>query len=63
MLKSIFTALLLAAVSSTTPAFSEDMKLVRNISLSGHGEVHAIPDLAIINLGICIGELMVLSFL
>lgn len=52
MVKSIFTAALLAAIASITPAFSEDLKLVRSISLSGHGEVHASPDLAIVSMGV-----------
>ena len=52
MFKSIFTAALLATLASITPALSEDMKLVRSISLSGHGEVHASPDLAIVSMGV-----------
>lgn len=52
MVKSIFTAALLATIAAITPAFSEDMKLVRSISLSGHGEVHASPDLAIVSMGV-----------
>jgi uncharacterized protein len=50
MLKSLFAAALLFTTLST--AHAEDPKLIRTISLSGHGEVHATPDLAIINMGV-----------
>ena len=52
MFKSIFTAALLATIASITPVFSEELKLVRSISLSGHGEVHASPDLAVVSMGV-----------
>jgi uncharacterized protein len=50
MLKSLLTAALLFTTLST--ALAEDTKLVRTLSLAGHGEVHATPDLAIINMGV-----------
>ena len=52
MLKSFFASALLSAIATITPAFSEDMKMVRSISLSGHGEVLASPDLAIVSMGV-----------
>ncbi len=52
MLKSVFTAVLLATIATISPALAEDMKMMRSISLSGHGEVHASPDLAIVSMGV-----------
>jgi uncharacterized protein len=53
MFKTFCTAAaLLISVASFTPAFSEDVKLNRIISLSGHGEVHASPDMATVNMGV-----------
>lgn len=48
MLKSLFAAALLLS----TTAFAEDAKLPRTISLVGHGEVHATPDIAIVTMGV-----------
>ena len=48
---TIAAALLLSA-ASLAPAFSEDARMIRTISLSGHGEVHAVPDLAIVTMGV-----------
>jgi uncharacterized protein len=53
MLKTICTvATLLISAAALTPAFSEDAKLNRIISLSGHGEVRASPDMATVTLGV-----------
>ena len=52
MLKSILSAALLVTACAISPAFSEDMKVMRSISLGGHGEVHAVPDLALVNMGV-----------
>lgn len=52
MLKSFFTAALLASIATINPAFAEDSKLIRTISLSGHGEVRVAPDLAIVTMGV-----------
>jgi uncharacterized protein len=50
MLRSLFAAALLFTTLST--AYAEDVKIVRNISLTGHGEVRATPDLALVNMGV-----------
>ena len=52
MLKSLFTAATLASMAIINPAFAEDSKLIRSISLSGHGEVRVAPDLAIVTMGV-----------
>jgi len=44
---SIIAAVLLAAPA----AYAEDQKMHRQLSLSGHGEVKATPDMAIVELG------------
>jgi uncharacterized protein len=50
MIRNLLAAALL--FSSISTAHAEDPKLIRNISLTGHGEVRATPDLAIINMGV-----------
>lgn len=52
MLKSIAVAVALLAGSVGSIAHAEDSKPVRSISISGHGEVRAIPDLAIVSIGV-----------
>jgi hypothetical protein len=52
MLKSIFAAALILSTATFNPVFAEDAKLIRTISLAGHGEIHATPDLAIVNMGV-----------
>ena len=56
MLKSFLaaTAILIAMfiTSAQTPTFAEDMRMNRLISISGHGEVRAVPDMAVINMGV-----------
>ena len=51
MLKCLL-ATLAAAVLILTPAMAEENKLTRMISISGHGEVRAVPDLATVSLGV-----------
>jgi uncharacterized protein len=50
MLKSLIAIALLFTTIAT--AHAEDAKMIRTISLSGHGEVRAVPDLAVINMGV-----------
>jgi uncharacterized protein YggE len=45
------SALTLAA-AFITPAHADEAKLMRSISLSGHGEVHVTPDMAIVTVGV-----------
>ncbi len=51
MFKSFVTASFLA-FATLSPAFADDMKLVRSIVISGHGEVRAAPDFASLSLGV-----------
>ncbi len=50
MLKSLLAAAFL--FTTFTSAYAEDAKMVRTLSLSGHGEVRAVPDLAVVNMGV-----------
>jgi uncharacterized protein len=43
---AVFTALALS------PVHAEETKLIRSISISGHGEVKAVPDLAVLSIGV-----------
>lgn len=45
-------SVLTAAFFILTPAIAEETKVIRNISISGHGEVLAVPDLATVTLGV-----------
>jgi uncharacterized protein len=52
MSKPLFAAsALVLAATFLTPAHAEEAKLLRSISLSGHGEVRTPPDMAIVNVG------------
>ena len=50
MFKFIASSLIAASLLAT-PAVAEDQKTLRQLSLSGHGEVKAAPDTAIVELG------------
>ena len=53
MLKTLFAASTMTlAAACLTPALADDGKLVRSISLSGHGEVRMAPDLAVVTVGV-----------
>jgi uncharacterized protein len=53
MHKKIWLALVLSfAPSAINMALAEDAKMTRMISLNGHGEVHATPDIAIVTMGV-----------
>lgn len=41
-----------AILAAANPAFSEDTKMPRIISLTGHGEVRSVPDTAIVTTGV-----------
>jgi uncharacterized protein len=54
-MKTLMLALLagsLMMVPALTPAFAEETKIVRSISISGRGEVKAVPDVASIQMGV-----------
>lgn len=53
MFKSLIAASSLTlAMAFLAPAQAEDTKLVRSITLTGHGEVRAAPDMAIVTVGV-----------
>jgi uncharacterized protein len=52
MVKYFLTSIALIAAMAAGPAFSQEAKMNRIMSLSGHGEVRAVPDLAMINVGV-----------
>lgn len=53
MLKTLFAASALTlAVAVLMPAFAEDTKPIRSITLTGHGEVRLAPDIAIVTVGV-----------
>lgn len=52
MLKSIVAAISFWALAAMIPAQAEETKMLRTISISGHGEVRVVPDLAIVNVGV-----------
>jgi uncharacterized protein len=53
MFKSLcVAATLLLAGTCFSPTYAEDAKMARIISLSGHGEVRATPDLATVSMGV-----------
>lgn len=53
MFRTLFAAgALTLAATCLTPAFADDNKVVRSISVSGHGEVRMAPDLGIVTVGV-----------
>jgi uncharacterized protein len=52
MLKSIVAVISFWALAAIIPAHAEEAKMLRTISISGHGEVRVVPDLAIVNVGV-----------
>jgi uncharacterized protein len=52
MLKSIVAALGFMAVLALVPVQAEEAKNLRVISISGHGEVRVVPDLAVVTVGV-----------
>ena len=53
MLKPLLAATALTfAAANLAPALADDSKLVRTISLIGHGEVRMAPDLSIVTIGV-----------
>lgn len=52
MMKSLFAALAVLFALGLSPAFADEAKPLRSISISGHGEIRVIPDLAQISLGV-----------
>lgn len=52
MLKSFATVLGLMVVLAGFPVQAEEAKFMRTLSISGHGEVQVVPDLAVITVGV-----------
>ena len=52
MIKYLISAVFLALIVAVAPAIAEESKLVRMITISGHGEVRAVPDVASISIGV-----------
>ena len=52
MMKFLFASIFLTAALAVNPVFADEVKMNRIISLTGHGEVRAVPDLAILTMGI-----------
>jgi uncharacterized protein len=52
MFKSAVAIAALFAALAVSPAYAQEVKLLRSISISGHGEVLAVPDLAIVSIGV-----------
>jgi uncharacterized protein len=51
-MKLFLTSILLATLLAANPVLADEVKMSRIISLSGHGEVRAVPDMAAISMGI-----------
>lgn len=51
MLRSVFAIVVFAALAMS-PVQAEEVKILRSISISGHGEVRAVPDLAVVSIGV-----------
>jgi uncharacterized protein len=52
MFKLLVVAFAVMAVFTMNPAQAEEAKFVRSISISGHGEIRAVPDIAVISIGV-----------
>jgi uncharacterized protein len=51
-MKLFLTSVLLATFLAANPILADEVKMNRIMSLSGHGEVRAVPDMAVINMGV-----------
>lgn len=47
-----FASIFLTTALLANPVFAEEVKMNRVISLTGHGEVRAVPDMAIVTMGV-----------
>jgi uncharacterized protein len=52
MLRRLVAVFALFAALAVSPAFAEEMKIVRNVTVSGQGEVRVVPDTATITIGV-----------
>jgi hypothetical protein len=51
-MKSLAAGAIAIAALAVTPATAEEAKIIRSISMSGHGEVMVVPDMANISIGV-----------
>ena len=52
MLKTLFASLAVLAAVAFSPVLAEEAKLNQLITISGQGEVRAVPDLAVVSIGV-----------
>lgn len=52
MLRLPLAATALAVLLSVSPAFADEVRMTRTISLTGHGEVQSVPDVATVTSGV-----------
>ena len=52
LMSALMACSLILGAAHFTPAFAQETKIVRSISISGHGEVKAVPDLTSISMGV-----------
>ena len=52
MFKALFAAALTLGLAAASPSWADEMKMQRTISLTGHGEVRQVPDLATVTAGV-----------
>lgn len=51
-MKLFLISVLLVSILAANPVLADEVKMNRIISLSGHGEVRAVPDMAMVGLGV-----------
>ena len=52
MIKLLFASIFLSLALVANPVFADEVKMNRIMSLTGHGEVRAVPDLAVVSMGV-----------
>jgi uncharacterized protein len=52
MIRHTLAAIILCSTFAATPAYAEEQKLQRTLSIAGHGEILAVPDMATISIGV-----------
>ena len=52
MIKLLFASIFLSLALMANPVFADEVKMNRIMSLTGHGEVRAVPDLAVVSMGV-----------
>ncbi len=52
LMSALIASTLILGTAALTPSFAQESKIVRSITISGHGEVKAVPDVASISMGV-----------